>query len=156
MIRKLQPELLYSTISVLLIISSFFSSETLDIAVHDMYFVIAVWQLFLGLAFIFLMFAGISWLCRKINKPLVKRLSFVHFFVTVIVIATLVVLIILSSTTEPARYYDYSVYDGFLPTSDLLDYNTWMVIMIIIGLLTQLLLFLNIVISLTSQRKNRI
>lgn len=154
-IKKLHPELLYSIVGFLLIVFSFLSSESIDIAIHDTYLIIAVWHLFIGLAFIFLMFAGITWLFRKVNKPLIKSLSFVHFFITIFAIGTLAVLVILSSTTEPTRYYDYSVYNGFLPTSDLPDYTSWMVVTISIGLLTQLLLLFNIVISLTSQ-KNRI
>ena len=59
--------------------------STLDINVHDTYFVIAHFHLVMGISALYGMFAGIyHWFPRMYGKMLNKNLGYVHFWVTAI------------------------------------------------------------------------
>jgi cytochrome c oxidase subunit 1 len=56
--------------------------STLDINVHDTYFVVA--HLVMGISALYGMFAGIyHWFPRMFGRMLIKNLGYVHFWVTV-------------------------------------------------------------------------
>jgi heme/copper-type cytochrome/quinol oxidase subunit 1 len=151
---KLKPELLYPIVAVVLMALGFLSSDVLDIAVYDMYFVVGAGQFFMVGALFFLLFAVISWLFGRVNRPLNNRLSILHFFITALFLGMMVLLVVLSSTTEPARYYDYNVYEGVLPNQDSPNYNAWITTAVLILLFTQLLLILNIITSISQGKKH--
>jgi len=59
--------------------------STLDINVHDTYFVVAHFHLVMGISALYGMFAGIyHWFPRMFGRMLNKNLGYVHFWVTAI------------------------------------------------------------------------
>jgi cytochrome c oxidase subunit 1 len=59
--------------------------STLDINVHDTYFVVAHFHLVMGISALYGMFAGIyHWFPRMFGRMLNKNLGYIHFWVTAI------------------------------------------------------------------------
>jgi cytochrome c oxidase subunit 1 len=57
--------------------------STLDINVHDTYFVVAHFHLVMGISALYGMFAGIyHWFPRMFGRMLNKNLGYIHFWVT--------------------------------------------------------------------------
>jgi cytochrome c oxidase subunit 1 len=53
--------------------------STLDINVHDTYFVVAHFHLVMGISALYGMFAGIYWFPRMFGRMLNKNLGYIHF-----------------------------------------------------------------------------
>jgi cytochrome c oxidase subunit 1 len=59
--------------------------STLDINVHDTYFVVAHFHLVMGISALYGMFAGIyHWYPKMFGRMLNKNLGYVHFWVTAV------------------------------------------------------------------------
>ena len=93
----------------------FLGNSTLDIQLHDTYFIIAHFHLVMGVASMFGMFAGIyHWYPKMYGRYLNTTLAYIHFWITF----TGAYLIFWPMHYEglagmPRRYYDYSNWISF-------------------------------------------
>lgn len=123
------------------------ADSALDISVHDTYFVVAHFHVVMGLSAIFGMFAGVyHWFPKMYGKMMNNRLGYAHFWITIICgYGVFLPMHFVGLGGAPRRYYDYSVYDGFNPTSAemMIDLNVVISIFAIVGALGQVLFFFN-------------
>ena len=123
----------------------FIHSNSLDIAIHDTYFVIAESHLWLGLTLLFILFFGISLTFELLRKSMNRILSAFHYLLT---IGSLVSICLILQKSEPKRYYDYSVYDDFNQTATDYEWTTSMVLILSIFFAAQFIFILNLLLSL--------
>lgn len=143
---KVSWQVLYGLIGVILLVIGLVSTESIDIAVHDTYFVVGNSQVFFVLTFFFFIFALIVWLFQKIKRPLSVRLMQIHFFVSVISILVAVVLFQYTNSLSNTQIYtDYSVTDS---SNDSFVILGWATIIMLVGLLAQLIFVFNVIRSL--------
>jgi len=117
---RLTPGMMFSLGFVSLFISGgltgiFLGNSTLDIQLHDTYFVIAHFHIVMGVAGFFGMFAGIyHWFPKMYGRYLNNTMAYIHFWVTMIGSY----LIFWPMHYEglagmPRRYLDYSNWESF-------------------------------------------
>ncbi|NNC85604.1 MAG: cytochrome c oxidase subunit I, partial [Bacteroidia bacterium] len=89
--------------------------STLDINVHDTYFVVAHFHIVMGSSAIFGMFAGIyHWFPRMYGRMMDNKLGYVHFWLTIIsVYGVFFPMHFLGLAGVPRRYYNNTAYEGF-------------------------------------------
>jgi cytochrome c oxidase subunit I len=132
----------------------FLGNSSLDIHLHDTYFVIAHFHLVMGVASMFGMFAGIyHWFPKMFGRYLNNTLGYIHFWLTMIC----AYLIFWPMHYEglagmPRRYYDYSNWYSFKMFAGL---NEFITIAAIIAFAVQLLFIFNFFYSIFKGRKVR-
>ena len=123
---RFTPGMMFSIGLVSLFISGgltgiFVGNSTLDIHLHDTYFVIAHFHIVMGVAGFFGMFAGIyHWFPKMFGRYMNNTMSYIHFWVTLIGSY----LIFWPMHYEglagmPRRYLDYSNWESFNQFADL-------------------------------------
>ncbi len=86
----------------------------LDIPIHDTYFVVARFHLWLFFGLVLLLFATAYWLYERWSKRQVNRnWGLIHFIATVLPMLTLPGVHLLALPVTPRRYYDYSEFKAF-------------------------------------------
>ena len=154
---RLTPGMLFSLGFVSLFISGgltgiFLGNSTLDIALHDTYFVIAHFHIVMGVAGFFGMFAGIyHWFPKMYGRYLNNTMAYIHFWVTLIGSY----LIFWPMHYEglagmPRRYLDYSNWSSFNQFSDL---NKFISTVAMVVFAVQLLFIFNFFYSIFKGRK---
>jgi cytochrome c oxidase subunit 1 len=129
-------------------------NSTIDIHLHDTYFVVAHFHLVMGVSSVFGMFAGIyHWFPKMFGRFMNNTLSYIHFWITL----TAVYLIFWPMYYEgmagmPRRYYDYSMWHSFNQFEGL---NRMISSVAIIAFATQLLFVFNFFYSIYKGRKVR-
>ena len=127
------------------------SSSTIDIPMHDVYFVISVSQIFTILTSAFAVFFLVSFLMYKLDKPMRTKLGLAHWILSVIGIVVLIY-IIWNAINGESKYYDYSV----MNTNQIAyesEFQSNLLYLIALSVLTAQVLFLiNIVVSLTKPK----
>ncbi len=134
-------------------------NSSLDLHLHDTYFVIAHFHLVMGVASMFGMFAGIyHWYPKMFGRFMNNTLAYIHFWITFVG----AYLIFWPMHYEglagmPRRYYDFSNWESFKMFQGL---NEFISIVAIIVFVTQLLFIFNFFYSIfkgrrvTSRNKN--
>lgn len=127
-------------------------SESLDIALHEIYFVIPKGLAWLILAFCFLVFGGISLAFELSKKPINPYFFGAHYLLTIIGLA--VFYFTLPQEVSPAPYVeDFSMYeDQTKHTINTVDGAPFMVYLLIGA---QLVFVLNVLLSILRNRKTR-
>ncbi len=154
---RFTPGMLFAIGFVSLFISGgltgiFLGNSSLDIHLHDTYFVVAHFHIVMGVASMFGMFAGIyHWFPKMYGKYLNNTLGYIHFWVTIIG----AYLIFWPMHYEglagmPRRYYDFSNWESFKMFGGL---NEFISVVALIVFATQLLFILNFVYSIFKGRK---
>lgn len=154
---RLTPGMLFSLGFVSLFISGgltgiFLGNSTLDIALHDTYFVIAHFHIVMGVAGFFGMFAGIyHWFPKMYGRYMNNTMAYIHFWVTLIGSY----LIFWPMHYEglagmPRRYLDYSNWSSFNQFSDL---NKFISTVAMVVFAVQLLFIFNFFYSIFKGRK---
>lgn len=134
----------YALVSLLFFALAVFTDhETFDIAVHDTYFVIAKWYIFVGFGIISMLFSIIHFVMQFIKRPLATWGVAVHWFVSVVTIGFL--LILTKPQKEVPVYEDYSIIEAIKQSENSLDINYWISFFIILLALAQVLFFSNII-----------
>ena len=112
------------------------ADSTLDINVHDTYFVVAHFHIVMGLSAIFGMFAGVyHWFPKLFLRMMNKKLGYVHFWLTFITAyGVFFPMHFLGLAGVPRRYYTNSNFPMF---DNLVDINEIVTICAIIGALSQ-------------------
>jgi cytochrome c oxidase subunit 1 len=116
--------------------------STLDINVHDTYFVVAHFHLVMGISALYGMFAGVyHWFPKMFGKMMNKNLGYVHFWVTAIcAYGVFFPMHFIGMAGLPRRYYTNSEFPLF---DDLADVNVIITMFAIIGGAFQLVFLYN-------------
>ncbi|PUZ26825.1 cytochrome c oxidase subunit 1 [Chitinophaga costaii] len=127
-------------------------NSSIDIHLHDTYFVIAHFHIVMGVSAFFGMFAGIyHWFPKMYGRFLNNTLGYIHFWITLCG----AYLIFWPMHYEglagmPRRYYDYSTWESFKQFAGL---NHFISIVVIMVFATQLLFVFNFFYSIFKGRK---
>jgi cytochrome c oxidase subunit 1 len=127
-------------------------NSTLDIHLHDTYFVIAHFHIVMGVASMFGMFAGVyHWFPKMYGRHMNNTLAYIHFWIT-LVGAYLIFwpMHYQGLAGMPRRYYDYSIWESFKQFSEL---NRFISIVVIIVFISQFLFLINFFYSIWKGRK---
>jgi cytochrome c oxidase subunit 1 len=118
------------------------ADSTLDINVHDTYFVVAHFHIVMGLSAIFGMFAGVyHWFPKLFLRMMNKKLGYVHFWTTIVfAYGTFFPQHFLGLAGVPRRYYTNSNFPMF---DNLVDINEICTISAILGALVQVIFLFN-------------
>lgn len=130
----------------------FLGNATLDIQLHDTYFVVAHFHLVMGSAAIFGMMAGIyHWYPRMFGRMLNKPLGYIHFWLTFIS-AYLVFfpMHFMGLAGVPRRYYQFTLLPEF---GIWMDVNVLITIAAIIGGIAQIVFLYNFFSSMINGEK---
>lgn len=123
------------------------ADSTLDIAVHDTYFVVAHFHVVMGLSAVFGMFAGVyHWYSKLFGRMMNTRLGYVHFWLTIIAAyGVFFPMHFVGIAGAPRRYYDYSVYEAFdsVQHGMIVELNQVISCFAILGALAQLVFLFN-------------
>lgn len=116
--------------------------STLDINVHDTYFVVAHFHLVMGISALYGMFAGIyHWFPRMFGRMMNKNLGYVHFWITVIcAYGVFLPMHFIGMAGLPRRYYTNTAFPLF---DDLHDVNVLITIFALVGGAFQLVFIWN-------------
>lgn len=130
----------------------FIGNSTLDIHLHDTYFIIAHFHLVMGVASFMGMFAGVyHWFPKMFGRYMNNTLAYIHFWVTIIG----AYLIFWPMHYEglagmPRRYYDFSNWESFKMFAGLNQFITFITILVF---LAQFLFIFNFFYSMFKGRK---
>jgi heme/copper-type cytochrome/quinol oxidase subunit 1 len=106
--------ILYGITSLVMFIFCFTDhSAPLDIAYHDIYFVISKSHIWLILAGAFLLFTGVSLTLEHLKKPIGKVLFIIHFLTSLLSFVFL--FYAFQPEPLPIHHIDYSVWKDFTP-----------------------------------------
>ncbi|WP_298307867.1 cbb3-type cytochrome c oxidase subunit I [Flavobacterium sp.] len=116
--------------------------STLDINVHDTYFVVAHFHLVMGISALYGMFAGIyHWYPKMFGRMLNKNLGYVHFWVTAIcAYGVFFPMHFIGMAGLPRRYYTNTNFPLF---DDLQDVNVIITVFALVGGAFQLVFIYN-------------
>jgi cytochrome c oxidase subunit I len=154
---RFTPAMLFALGFVSLFISGgltgiFLGNSSLDIHLHDTYFVIAHFHIVMGVASMFGMFAGIyHWYPKMYGRYLNNTLGYIHFWVTMV--GAYLIFWPMHYTGlagMPRRYYDYSIWESFKRFGEL---NQFISIVAIVVFLVQILFLFNFFYSIWKGRK---
>jgi cytochrome c oxidase subunit 1 len=154
---KFTPGMMFALGFVSLFISGgltgiFLGNSTLDIHLHDTYFVIAHFHIVMGVSAFFGMFAGIyHWFPKMYGRYMNSTMAYIHFWVTL----AGAYLIFWPMHYEglagmPRRYLDYSIWESFKQFGDL---NKFISTVAMIVFAIQLLFVFNFFYSIFKGRK---
>lgn len=157
MVKNNYITFLYFLIGFILIVTSFIGNTSFEIAVHDTFFIFSSQQIFLLLGGSYLVFGGIVWIFKKLNRSFNVLLTWFHLIITTLsIIVILVVNWHAVRETKPRIYSDYSVYEGFTATANVPDYNYWLTILIGIGVFAQFLFLIALVLALVKSEQSKV
>lgn len=116
--------------------------STLDINVHDTYFVVAHFHLVMGISALYGMFAGVyHWFPRMFGRMLNKNLGYVHFWVTAIcAYGVFFPMHFIGLAGLPRRYYTNTAFPLF---DDLQNVNVLITVFALVGGVFQLVFLYN-------------
>ncbi|MBN8643277.1 MAG: cbb3-type cytochrome c oxidase subunit I [Flavobacteriales bacterium] len=126
--------------------------STLDINVHDTYFVVAHFHLVMGISALYGMFAGIyHWYPRMYGRMLNKNLGYVHFWVTAVcAYGVFFPMHFIGMAGLPRRYYTNTNFPLF---DDLQDVNVIITVFALVGGVFQLVFLFNFFYSMFYGKK---
>jgi cytochrome c oxidase subunit 1 len=130
----------------------FVGNSTLDIHLHDTYFVVAHFHIVMGVAGIFGMFAGIyHWFPKMYGRYMNNTMAYIHFWVTMVG-AYLIFwpMHYQGFAGMPRRYYDYSNWESFNQFADL---NKFISTVAMVVFAVQLMFVFNFFYSIFKGRK---
>jgi cytochrome c oxidase subunit 1 len=141
------PAMLFAIGFVSLFISGgltgiFLGNSTIDIQLHDTYFVVAHFHIVMGLAAFFGMFAGIyHWFPKMYGRYMNNTLGYIHFFVTIV--ASYMIfwpMHYLGMTGVPRRYFQFDAFEQFNQYADM---NVFITVFAIVAFLAQMIFIYN-------------
>ena len=126
--------------------------STLDINVHDTYFVVAHFHLVMGISALYGFFAGVyHWFPRMFGRMMNKTQGYIHFWVTAIcAYGVFFPMHFIGMAGLPRRYYTNSSFPLF---DELADTNVLITMFAIVGAAFQLVFFWNFFYSIFKGKK---
>ena len=130
----------------------FLGNSTIDIQMHDTYFIVAHFHIVMGVAAFFGMFAGIyHWYPKMYGRFMNETLGKIHFWGTMIgAYAIFWPMHYMGMAGIPRRYYSFDTFDAFKHFGDM---NKFITIAAIIVFAVQLLFVLNFFYSIWKGKK---
>ncbi len=130
----------------------FLGNSTIDIQMHDTYFVVAHFHIVMGVAAFFGMFAGIyHWFPKLYGRHMNDMLGKIHFWGTIIgAYCVFWPMHYLGMAGVPRRYYAFDVYKTF---SHFDDINKFITVAAIVSFIFQLIFVVNFFLSIWKGRK---
>ncbi|TVR79431.1 MAG: cytochrome c oxidase subunit I [Chitinophagaceae bacterium] len=130
----------------------FLGNSTIDIQLHDTYFVVAHFHIVMGVAAFFGLFAGVyHWYPKMFGRFMNNSLSYIHFYVTLIGSYFIFwPMHYMGMTGVPRRYYSFEPFDAF---NIYQGTNQMISIVTIIVFLAQILFVVNFFYSMYRGRK---
>ena len=118
------------------------ADSTLDITIHDTYFVVAHFHIVMGLSAIFGMFAGVyHWFPKMFLRMMNKKLGYLHFWVTFVgAYGVFFPMHFLGMSGVPRRYYTNSNFPLF---DNLMDINQFVTYCAIFAAFGQVIFLIN-------------
>lgn len=154
---QMNPAMLFSIGMVSTFISGgltgiILGDSTLDINVHDTYFVIAHFHLVMGISALYGMFAGIyHWFPKMYGRMMNKNLGYIHFWVTAICsYGVFLPMHFIGMAGLPRRYYTNSAFPMF---DDMVDVNILITMFALVGASFQLVFLFNFFYSIFYGKK---
>lgn len=126
--------------------------STLDINVHDTYFVVAHFHLVMGISALYGLFAGVyHWFPKMFGKMMNKNLGYVHFWITAVcAYGVFFPMHFVGMAGVPRRYYENTAFPMF---DDLTNVQVLITVFAIIAAFTQLIFIYNFVYSIFYGKK---
>ena len=126
--------------------------STLDINVHDTYFVVAHFHLVMGISALYGFFAGVyHWFPRMFGRMMNKTLGYIHFWVTAVcAYGVFFPMHFIGMAGLPRRYYTNSNFPLF---DELADTNVLITMFALVGAAFQLVFFWNFFYSIFKGKK---
>jgi len=126
--------------------------STLDINVHDTYFVVAHFHLVMGISALYGFFAGVyHWFPRMFGRMMNKTQGYIHFWVTAVcAYGVFFPMHFIGMAGLPRRYYTNSSFPLF---DELADTNVLITMFAIVGAAFQLVFFWNFFYSIFKGKK---
>lgn len=126
--------------------------STLDINVHDTYFVVAHFHLVMGISALYGMFAGIyHWFPKMYGRMMNKNLGYIHFWVTAVcAYGVFFPMHFIGLAGLPRRYYTNSAFPMF---DDMVDVNILITVFALVGSAFQLVFLWNFFYSIFYGKK---
>ncbi len=123
------------------------ADATLDINVHDTYFVVAHFHIVMGVSAILAMLSGVyHWFPKMFGRMMNKKLGYAHFWLTFIsAYGVFYPMHFLGLAGVPRRYYSNTAFPLF---DDLMNINEFITIFTIVAALAQVLFLFNFVYSI--------
>ncbi|MFN5477769.1 MAG: cbb3-type cytochrome c oxidase subunit I [Sphingobacteriales bacterium] len=154
---RFTPAMLYAIGFVSLFISGgltgiFLGNSTLDLHLHDTYFVVAHFHIVMGVASFFGMFAGLNhWFPKMYGRYMNNTMAYIHFWVT-LAGAYLIFwpMHYQGFAGMPRRYYDYANWESF---KQFVELNRFISTVAMVVFAAQLLLVFNFFYSIFKGRK---
>jgi cytochrome c oxidase subunit 1 len=130
----------------------FLGQPSLDLYLHDTYFVVAHFHLVMGVAAIFGMFAGtVYWFPKFFGRMMSEGLSKLHFWITFLgVYAIFMPMHYMGIAGHPRRYADTTSVDFLMPLQPVHEFISYAAIVVITA---QLLFVINVFWSMFSGKK---
>lgn len=153
---KLTPATIFSLGFVSLFISGgvtgiWLGNATIDIQLHDTYFVIAHFHIIMGIAAFFGMYAGIyHWFPKMYGRFMNETLGYIHFFITFI--GSYLIfwpMHYLGLSGVPRRYYSFNEFKAF---SEYGDMNIMITVAAIVTFFAQFIFLINFFYSMKRGR----
>ena len=122
------------------------ADSSLDIIVHDTYFVVAHFHIIMGVFSIFGMLAGVyHWFPKLFGRMMNKKLGYIHFWMTFVsAYGVFFPMHFLGTAGVPRRYYTNSAFPMF---DSLIDLNVIVTVFAIVAALAQIIFLLNFIYS---------
>ncbi len=129
------------------------ADSALDVAVHGTYFVVAHFHIVMGLSAVLAMFGGVyHWFPKMFGRIMNKKLAYWHFWLTFIcAYGVFLPMHFLGLAGVPRRYYTN---DAYAPWAKLQDINIIVTCFAIVGVLAQILFFINFFYSMVKGTKS--
>ncbi|MBP7955146.1 MAG: cbb3-type cytochrome c oxidase subunit I [Parabacteroides sp.] len=126
--------------------------STLDINVHDTYFVIAHFHLVMGISALYGFFAGVyHWFPKMFGRMMDKNLGYIHFWVTAVcAYGVFFPMHFIGMAGLPRRYYTNTAFPLF---DDLADVNVLITVFALVGAAFQIVFFWNFFYSIFYGKK---
>ncbi len=130
----------------------FLGNSTIDIQMHDTYFVVAHFHIVMGIAAFFGMYAGVyHWYPKMFGRFMNETLGKIHFWGTMIgAYAIFWPMHYLGLAGVPRRYYKFDTFDAFAHFGDM---NKFITIAAIVVFFLQILFVINFFYSIFKGRK---
>ncbi len=127
-------------------------NATLDIQLHDTYFVVAHFHLVMGSSAFFGMFAGVyHWFPKMFGRMMDEKLGYIHFWLSFLgVYLVFLPMHYVGIAGFPRRYYAWTGFDTF---SSFADLNMFISVAAIISFIAQFVFLFNFVYSIFRGRR---
>lgn len=127
-------------------------NSTIDIQLHDTYFVVAHFHIVMGVAAFFGMFAGVyHWFPKMFGRFMNETMAYIHFFITFITSYLIFwPMHYLGMSGVPRRYYSFNEFDAFRDYSEM---NVMITIAAIVAFSAQLIFVINFFYSIFKGKK---